>query len=153
MSDSTLDLTPTERHLVTQLRHLGKDAALRHLPSVIVEQLAILVDRDIQHNGEHGVMQNCFTAGDATAYVNFDQCVQRIAGKVKCGDRYLRMCIPSGKIEGRELIQDLGNWVWIWACCRVERRAIGLEKDCSQSLITRELVRAGKWVRKMFSEK
>lgn len=108
-----------DKEITRLLDVLSSDPALRHLRSVLIENLLILESRHKLYNGEQTVLDNCYMDLDATALQNAQQAFIRTKGQCKKNGSMLRD-VPLSALEGKGLIQDTTDWFLIWQCCRRE---------------------------------
>ena len=108
-----------DKEITRLLNVLSDDSALKHLRSILIENLSILESRHKLYNGEQTVLDNCYTDMDATALQNAQQAFVRTKGQCKKNGSMLRD-VPLNDLEGKGLIQDTTDWFLIWQCCRRE---------------------------------
>jgi hypothetical protein len=132
-----MDSEKQDGEIVRLLDVLGSDPALKHLRSILIENLLILEKRHRAYNGEQSVLENCYTDLDATALQNLQQAFVRIKGQCKANGSMLRD-VPMNNLEGRELLQDNTNWGLIWQCCRREVKGYPAMDDIEQKRIEKQ---------------
>lgn len=116
---------------------LSSDSALRHLRSILIENLSILEKQHYKYNNEQNVIEQCYMDLDATALQNLQQSFVRIKGQCKLNGAMLRD-VSLNNLEGNELLQDNGNWNWIWQCCRREVKGYPAMDDIETKRIEKQ---------------
>lgn len=122
--------------IIRLLDVLNDDPALRHLRSVLIENLSILEKRHKMYNGEQTVLENCYMDMDATALQNAQQAFVRTKGQCVRNGSMIRD-VSLNRLEGRGLMQDCTNWFLIWQCCRREVKGFPAMDDIEMKKIDR----------------
>lgn len=131
-----MDREKQNNEIIRLLNVFNEEPALRHLRSVLIENLLIMENRHRTYNKEQSVLENCYMDLDATALQNLQQSFVRIKGQCKENGSMLRD-VPLNDLEGNGLLQDNGNWNWIWQCCRREVKGFPAMDDIEMKGIER----------------
>ena len=132
-----MDTEKQDKEIVRLLDVLGSDPTLKHLRSVLIENLYILESRHKMYNGEQTVLENCYTDMDVTALQNAQQAFVRTKGQCVKNGSMIRD-VPLNKLEGQGLVQDCTNWFLIWQCCRREVKGFPAMADVERKRIQRQ---------------
>ena len=108
------DLTEAERQVIELYRLLkNSDPTFEHLPLVHADRMKIMLDRGRRYNGNgSSLTSQVFYMGDQSIFHRTFDPINRCIAPISSGDHH----IPDAEIK--DLIQDTGNYVDIWACCR-----------------------------------
>ena len=112
-----IDLDPSEQALIAVLRKLQEqDVTFNCLCDALTRRLEIMLERGKRYN-VNGVTlhDHNFDRGDVTASVKFFDPVSRLRALVADNRERYSNC------EIADLLDDIGNYVDIWRCCRARR--------------------------------